>query len=184
MNFLLEVFLACRSKFDGREVTNVYRAYNKILRTATESNKVLKKATRTGALVYGKVRTSFHPILHSADGIPTIVLNRNCPIVRLLGVKDWDSFTNYYVGFCRTPTPFLGAGRLILTDDPQICGIAHVLVDPIVWHALNEGDSDGDGIAVINLETIDVYKCTLHSLLPEKRIVCLHTTQATLVARV
>lgn len=160
VNFLLDVFVNCKSTAGADVVNAVRSAYKKILRTAVESNKVLKKATRSGSLVYGKVRTSFHPILDSKDGIPTVVLNRNCAMVRLLGVKDWDSFINYYVGFARTPMPFLGAGRLILTDDDQVCGVAHVLVDPIVWHALNEGDSDGDGIGVMNLETIKGYKIT------------------------
>lgn len=160
VNFILDAFVNGKTSFSGIERRDVETAYRKVIKTSVESNKVLKKTTRSGELVYGKVRTSFHPILDSKDGIPTIVLNRNCPIVRLLGVKDWDSFVNYYVGFCRTPMPFLGAGRLILTDDQSICGNAHVLVDPIVWHALNEGDSDGDGIAVINLETVKDYKVT------------------------
>jgi len=160
VNFIVDLFINRVNQFDGDIVGKLNSAYSKIINTAVESNNVLKKATRSGDLVYGKVRTSFHPMLHSADGIPTVILNRNCPIVRLLGVKDWDSFVNYYIGFTRTPMPFLGAGRLVLTDDEQICGIAHVVVDPLVWHALNEGDSDGDGIAVINLETVAGYEIT------------------------
>jgi hypothetical protein len=122
------------------------KAFGKILSTSVDSKNTLKRATRAGNLVYGKVRTGQHPILHSVDGIPTIVLNSACPMVRLLGIKTGD-----LVGFARTPMPFLGAGRVVLTDDNSICDIAHVLLDPFVFHSLCEGDSDGDGIALINL---------------------------------
>jgi hypothetical protein len=59
-------------------------------------------------------------------------------MVNLLGVKDGD-----FVGFARTPMPFLGAGRVVLTTDTQICDVAHVLLDPYVFASLTEGDSDG-----------------------------------------
>jgi hypothetical protein len=127
-------------------IVNAARAFAKILDTAVSSKNVLKKPTRSGRLVYGKVRTSTHPILHTNDGIPTVVVNANCPIVGMLRAKEGD-----FVGFARTPMPFLGAGRLVLTNDSSICDVAHVLVDPFVWHSLCEGDSDGDGIALLNL---------------------------------
>jgi hypothetical protein len=134
------------SIISGGDVTSAsiekaQRAYNKIVNTAVSSSNVLKKATRSGSLVYGKVRTSYHPLLDSVDGIPTIVLNINCPMVKLLGIKVANSLTNYWVGFARTPMPFLGAARLVLTSDVTICDVAHVLVDPYIFHALSEGDS-------------------------------------------
>jgi hypothetical protein len=110
------------------------RAFKKILDTAVNSKNVLKKPTRAGRLVYGKVRTGLHPILNSVDGVPSVVINANCPMVNLLGVKNGD-----FVGFARTPMPFLGAGRVVLTTDAGICDIAHVLLDPYVFHALCEG---------------------------------------------
>jgi len=147
----------------GGNVTSVLiekaqQAYNKIINTAVSSNNVLKKATRSGSLVYGKVRTSYHPLLNSVDGIPTIVLNKNCPMVKLMGINPNDCLINYFIGFARTPMPFLGAARLKLTNDASICDVAHVLVDPYVFHALSEGDSDGDGIALFNLEALAVTK--------------------------
>jgi hypothetical protein len=115
-------------------VVKAARAFKKILDTAVNSKNVLKKPTRAGRLVYGKVRTGLHPLLNTVDGIPSVVINTNCPMVNLLGVKDGD-----FVGFARTPMPFLGAGRVVLTTDTQICDIAHVLLDPYIFHALCEG---------------------------------------------
>lgn len=81
-------------------INNAKKAQNKIIATAVDSKNVLKKATRTGEIVYGKVRTSLHPLLHSADGIPTVVVNANCPSARMLKVKDGD-----FVCISRTPMP-------------------------------------------------------------------------------
>lgn len=154
MNFLLDIL------FNGAEgraklVAPAKRAVAKILNTAVDSKKVLKKPTRAGNLVYGKVRTSFHPMLHTTDNIPTVVMNANCPMVSMLGIPTDGRLVDYYVGFARTPMPFLGGARIKLTTDASICDVAHVLVDPYVWHQLNEGDSDGDGIAMLNLSKLD-----------------------------
>jgi hypothetical protein len=135
VNFLLDVI------DNGAEnslvlIVNAARAFTKILDIAVNSKNVLKKPTRSGRLVYGKVRTGLHPLLNTVDGIPTVVINANCPIVNLLGVKDGS-----FVGFARTPMPFLGAGRVVLTTDASICDIAHVLLDPYIFHSLCEGKS-------------------------------------------
>jgi len=153
MNFLLDVIY---NYADNRKklLSSAKRAFAKIVNTAVASKNVLKKPTRAGKLIYGKVRTSFHPMLHSEDGIPTIILNINCPMVEMLGIPTDGSIVNYYVGFARTPMPFLGGSRVRLTADRNICDVAHVLVDPYVWHQLNEGDSDGDGIACLNLSAL------------------------------
>lgn len=133
-------------------LANAQKAFNKIISTAVDSSNVLKKATRSGNLVYGKVRTSYNPLLNSEDGIPNVVMNVNCPMVGKAGVKASGEF----VGFARTPMPFLGGARVILTNDRNICDVAHVLVDPFVFASLTEGDSDGDGIAVLGLNQFDV----------------------------
>lgn len=133
MNFVLDVidFGATNAQV---LIVNAARAFDKILNTAVSSKNVLKKPTRSGRLVYGKVRTGLHPILNSVDGVPTVVVNANCPIVKMLGIKEGN-----FVGFARTPMPFLGAGRIKFTSDSSVCDIAHVLLDPYVWHSLCEG---------------------------------------------
>jgi hypothetical protein len=88
-------------------------------------------------LVYGKVRTSYSPLLNSEDGIPIVVMNEKCAMVQKSGIRSSGEF----VGFARTPMPFLGGARVILTNDASICDVAHVLVDPFVWASLCEGDS-------------------------------------------
>lgn len=163
VNFLLDVLFNGADK-RSKLVVKAKRAAAKILKTAVDSNKVLKKPTRSGKLIYGKVRTSFHPMLHSEDGIPTVVMNINCPMVKMLGIPTDGSVVNYYVGFARTPMPFLGGARIKLTADSNICEVAHVLVDAYVWHQLNEGDSDGDGIALLNLSKLGFTMDEVHEI--------------------
>jgi hypothetical protein len=118
-------------------LSDAQKAFNKIVTTAVDSSNVLKKATRSGGLVYGKVRTSYSPLLNSEDGIPIVVMNEKCAMVQKSGIRSSGEF----VGFARTPMPFLGGARVILTNDESICDVAHVLVDPFVWASLCEGDS-------------------------------------------
>jgi hypothetical protein len=135
-----------------KTLSDAQKAFNKIVSTAVDSSNVLKKATRSGDLVYGKVRTSYSPLLNSEDGIPVVVMNAKCPMLKLAGIKSSGEF----VGIARTPMPFLGGARVIITNDDSICDVAHVLVDPFVWASLTEGDSDGDGIAVLALNSYKV----------------------------
>ena len=120
------------------------------------SSKALKKVTRAGELVCGKVRTSFNLNLHSEDGIPVVVLNPHCPIVRRLGVKEGD-----LVGMNRTPMPFTTIARVKF--DTSI-DWAHVIVSPLWWHAANEGDSDGDGIGLFNASKLGVTDKRAHKI--------------------
>lgn len=137
------------------------KAQRKIIATAVDSKNVLKKATRSGDIVYAKVRTSLHPMLHSSDGIPSVVINANCPSASMLKVVDGN-----FVNVGRTPMPFSAACRVVLTTDESVCGIAHMLVDPYIWHALCEGDSDGDGIAASRADiTADEAKAINNSLM-------------------
>lgn len=104
---------------------------------------VLKKMARGGRVVMGKVKTSFHPILNSSDGIPVILINPKCPIGKLLRIKDGE-----LVAINRTPMPFITAARVKFSVIAPEC---HVVVDPLTWAASNEGDADGDGIGLFNL---------------------------------
>lgn len=109
-----------------------------------QSAGVLKKMSRSGRVVMGKVKTSFHHILHSEDGIPVIGIHPQCPIGKLLRVKDGD-----LVAINRTPMPFITACRVKFTVLAPVC---HILVDALSWAASNEGDSDGDGIGAFSLK--------------------------------
>ena len=112
------------------------------------SPKALKKVTRAGELVCGKVRTSWLPVLHSTDGIPVIALNPTCPMRRMLGVEHGD-----LVAINRTPMPFITVARVVFTDEIDV---AHAAISPLWWHLANEGDSDGDGIGIMSLEGFGV----------------------------
>lgn len=142
------------------------------MRTSMESNGVLKKAARTAKVcVNGKVRTSYSPYLHHAvDDLPKIMINSNCASAVLLAKSPKGGIDPVYldengefnpfllngtiVGIGRTPMPFVTACQLVVTPetDKEI-GIAHFMLLPHVWAASNEGDSDGDGLFAINLDS-------------------------------
>ena len=112
-----------------------------------ESANCLKKFTRSGKLIGGKVRTTYNPILNNrvVNGVelPVVAINPNGNFAKLLKAEEGD-----IVGITRTPMPFMTAAILTYsTDVPD----AHVWVSPKVWHASNEGDSDGDGITLMHL---------------------------------
>ncbi len=116
-------------------LTKVNSRLNAWVKTMCKSEKIMKKITRAGEVINGKVKTSYHPALHSNDGIPVVMLHPNCPMVSMLGVKDGD-----LVGIQRTPMPFVTVCRAKLHWHGQI---AHATITPLVWHSANEGDSDG-----------------------------------------
>lgn len=123
---------------------SVMRNYSKWINNLAESPSALKKAARAGRMVGGKVRTTFDPIINSTDGVPIVVLNKNCPIVSMLRLQDGD-----FVGVARTPMVSITVCRVVLTDS---FNIAHVMIDPFVFHRGTEGDSDGDGVALLDLK--------------------------------
>ena len=118
-----------------------------------QSSNCMKKMTRSGKLVGGKVRTTYSPILNDrrvmdpATGefvtLPVVAINPKGNFAKLLKAKEGE-----IVGVTRTPMPFMTAAILIFSEDVPD---AHVWVSPKVWHAANEGDSDGDGITLMNL---------------------------------
>ena len=134
--------LAAISAFGVKELTpelasklsqSIIRSYSKWIRNLAESPSALKKAARAGRMVGGKVRTTFDPIIHSEDGVPVVVLNKNCPIRHMLRLEDGD-----FVGIARTPMVSITICRVKLTDK---FNIAHVMIDPYVFHRGTEGDS-------------------------------------------
>lgn len=124
-------------------LTEASNVLDKWTSNLVNSSKALKKVTRAGDVVCGKVRTSWLPVLHSTDGIPTIALNPSCPMRRLLGVEHGD-----LVAINRTPMPFITVARVVFTNEIDV---AHAAISPLWWHLANEGDSDGDGIGIMNL---------------------------------
>lgn len=120
------------------------------------SSKAMKKVTRTGDVVCGKVRTSFATFLHSTDGIPMIGLNPDCPMVRLLRAAEGD-----LVAINRTPMPFITIARVVFDEsiDP-----AHAVLSPLWWHLANEGDSDGDGIGIMNVASMGMTVKRAHKI--------------------
>lgn len=103
-----------------------------------QSSNCLKKFTRSGKLIGGKVRTTYNPILNNRFvgnedkvELPVVAINPNGNFAKLLKAEEGD-----IVGITRTPMPFMTAAILTFsTDVPD----AHVWVSPKVWHAANEG---------------------------------------------
>jgi len=117
-----------------------------------ESKNIYKKMSMTDRVgINLKVRTSYHPALESKDEIPTIILNPYCDGTKYLA-KDYKSvweLDGKLVGIMRVPMPMLSVFRVKL--DKEVGRVAHAHVYPHLWAFNNEGDSDGDGIMVINL---------------------------------
>lgn len=111
--------------------------------TMVKSKGILKSMARAGDVVVGKVKTSYSPLLHSADGVPVILMHPDCPMVRMLGVKE-----GQVIGIQRTPMGFVLCGRVKFSTTDAF--IAHYTVNPLLWHAVNEGDADGDQCGGIN----------------------------------
>ena len=53
----------------------------------------------------------------------------------------------------RSPMPMMTACELVLGEEVDaVLDVAHVLILPSVWGPSNEGDTDGDGIVLLNLD--------------------------------
>jgi hypothetical protein len=111
--------------------------------TMVKSQGILKSIARAGNVVVGKVKTSYSPLLHSADGVPVILMHPDCPMVRMLGVEE-----GQVIGVQRTPMGFILCGRVKFSTTDAF--VAHYTVNPLLWHAVNEGDADGDQCGGIN----------------------------------
>ena len=112
-----------------------------------DSAGIIKKLSR-GAGAYGmKIRTWSHPLLnHRAGDLPKVMLNPNDDIVRQAKITD-----GTLVAFFRVPMTMIGIGEAVLSTD--ICE-GHMGALGFVWAALNEGDSDGDGVALVNVSKL------------------------------
>ena len=111
--------------------------------TMVKSKGIMKSMARAGDVVVGKVKTSYSPLLHSADGVPVILMHPDCPMVRMLGIEE-----GQVIGIQRTPMGFVLCGRVKFSATDAF--IAHYTVNPLLWHAVNEGDADGDQCGGIN----------------------------------
>lgn len=63
-------------------------------------------------------------------------------------VFDPYSLNGEYVSLFRTPMPMQGSCELVITSK---VGVGHIALLMHVWAAMNEGDSDGDGIGIVPL---------------------------------
>ena len=111
--------------------------------TMVKSKGIMKSMARAGDVVVGKVKTSYSPLLHSADGVPVILMHPHCPMVRMLGIEE-----DQIIGIQRTPMGFILCGRVKFSTTDAF--VAHYTVNPLLWHAVNEGDADGDQCGGIN----------------------------------
>ena len=142
--------IGAESSVDAAIVDQSIKLSNTLSRWADNlvtSKSAMKKFTRSGKLVGGKVRTTYSPLCNNVNGLPVVVVNPNGPMAKMLGLDKSVTF-GQIVGLTRTPMPFMTAAFVRLDN---ACPVGHVFVSPKVWHAANEGDSDGDGIALLNL---------------------------------
>jgi hypothetical protein len=64
-------------------------------------------------------------------------------MVRMLGIEE-----DQIIGIQRTPMGFVLCGRVKFSTTDAF--VAHYTVNPLLWHAVNEGDADGDQCGGIN----------------------------------
>ena len=123
--------------------SKVSRGLRSWCNTMVQSKGVMKRMARAGDMVVGKVKTSYSPLLHSLDGVPVILMHPNCPMVCMLDIKE-----GQIIGVQRTPMGFVLCGRVKFSNTDAF--IAHYTINPLLWHAVNEGDADGDQCGSIN----------------------------------
>jgi hypothetical protein len=159
---------------DTQVYSKISLVYSSIKGWATsmiESKSIMKRMARLQGAKALKVRTAPWKILHHNPGeLPKIALNPNDDVVKLLcSNSTQDVFTRYCdiegegkrTKFVFNPDKFAGeivtvgrapmvmqtACEVILTEQVDI---AHCVLLPSIWAPSNEGDSDGDGIVLIN----------------------------------
>ena len=174
---LLHFVLTCESdsSIDGTifgYVKLIKEALRSWFAAVQDSKALFKRVAQTAkVLVGGKVKTSYNPILnHQEDELPKVILHPGCDIVREL-CKDEkgrihpdyineegkfcpDALQGKIVGLMRTPMVMLGCFQVIL--HPHVGDIGHAQLLAYLWSQLTEGDSDGDGINLINLSSFGV----------------------------
>lgn len=159
---------------DTKVYSKISLVYSSIKGWATsmiESKSIMKRMARLQGAKALKVRTAPWKILHHNPGeLPKIALNPNDDVVKLLcSNSTQDVFTRYCdikgegkrTKFVFNPDKFAGeivtvgrapmvmqtACEVVLTE---LVDVAHCVLLPSIWAPSNEGDSDGDGIVLIN----------------------------------
>lgn len=159
---------------DTKVYSKISLVYSSIKGWATsmiESKSIMKRMARLQGAKALKVRTAPWKILHHNPGeLPKIALNPNDDVVKLLCsnatgnvftqycdiegegkrskfVFNPDKFTGEIVTIGRAPMVMQTACEVILTEQVDV---AHCVLLPSIWAPSNEGDSDGDGIVLIN----------------------------------
>ena len=136
-----------------------------------ESKSIMKRMARLQGAKALKVRTAPWTIIHHNPGeLPKIALNPNDDVVKLLCsnstqdvftcycdiegegkrlkfVFNPDKFNGEIVTVGRAPMVMQTACEVVLTE---LVDVAHCVLLPSIWAPSNEGDSDGDGIVLIN----------------------------------
>lgn len=140
-----------KKKRAGKTADGLAKSYFKCLKKAAAvmmiSPNLIKRPFRTGKLLNRKVSTV------SRYGVDAWELHVN-PLDPV--VTDGTLSDGQIVGANRVPVFFWGAFVVVL--DPRT-PVGVFEVDPYCWAAIHEGDSDGDGIAVLVLpETAEVGK--------------------------
>jgi len=112
------------------------------------SSKVLARLGATSDICTGiKVKNSHAPELEHKDGLPIFIFHSQCESIKRLRLRQGD-----YIAVGRVPMSSLIFGIAIIDDN--IGDIAHVICSPEVWAQGNQGDSDGDAVAALNLNRL------------------------------
>lgn len=165
---------------DTKVYSKISLVYSSIKGWATsmiESKSIMKRMARLQGAKALKVRTAPWKMLHHNPGeLPKIALNPNDDVVKLLcSNATGDTYSRYtdIIPYCdlntqeersyflfipnkfageivtigRAPMVMQTACEVILTEQVDI---AHCVVLPSIWAPSNEGDTDGDGIVLLN----------------------------------
>lgn len=146
---LVRYFLLDEDDRPGNEQTYVESLINMIkgaVGNMLSAKGILNKAVRSGRLLTRKVSTV------SRYGVEAWELHVNPADPAVL---KGDLKPGMTVGACRVPMVFWGCFTVVLDVQTPI-GVFEL--DPYCWAACNEGDSDGDGIAVLPIPEKVSYK--------------------------
>lgn len=140
---LVKYFVIHPDRRPGRSMVEQISSYMKLIRKAATAmltaGNVMKKPFRTGSMLTRKVAPT------SRFGVEAWELHVNPADPRVL---DGTLVPGQIVGANRVPVVFWGALKVVLNDKTPI-GVFEI--DAYCWAAINEGDGDGDTIAVLLL---------------------------------
>lgn len=161
---LVKYFVLPENRRPGRSMAEQIFSYMRLIRKAATAmltaGNVLKKPFRTGKMLTRKVA----PTCRFGVEAWELHVNPMDPVV-LNGTLKADQI----VGGNRVPVIFWGAFKVVLDEKTPI-GVFEI--DAYCWAAINEGDGDGDSIAVLLLpEKVKVGKGdTAREILPQKML--------------